>query len=235
MLWSKKSTIQRDKEKEIDALKDQDQVYLVLFHDIIVVSVFFFFCFKNNSLILNFSILFGVFFSRSSILKPKLKTLNSLVVCCLLFVVVVFVVLVIVICLCQELLHCRIIISLLSLLLLLSIEVLLRHKLFGFFCFTKYSLSFLFLILYSLSLIKSLSIFYYINFLLFFVFISYIFQLLCPHCPHFFHSYYLKFSLFTIYIYIHLQIIKHQLPTISLFFLSRLTRFIKNNSLNQSH
>lgn len=183
MLWSKKSTIQRDKEKEIDALKDQDQVYLVLFHDIIVVSVFFFFCFKNNSLILNFSILFGVFFSRSSILKPKLKTLIVLffVVCCLLYLVVVFVVLVIVICLCQELLHCRIIISLLSLLLLLSIEVLLRHRLFGFFCFTKYSLSFLFLILYSLSLIKSLSIFYYINFLLFFVFILYIFQLLCPH------------------------------------------------------
>lgn len=136
---------------------------------------------------------------------------------------------------CQELLHCRIIISLLSLLLLLSIEVLLRHRLFGFFCFTKYSLSFLFLILYSLSLIKSLSIFYYINFLLFFVFILYIFQLLCPHFFSFLLLEIFIIHYIQIYIYIHLQIIKHQLPTILLFFLSRLTRFIKNNSLNQSH
>ena len=41
MLWSK-NQLYRDKEKEIDALKDWDQVYLVFFNDIIVVSVLFF-------------------------------------------------------------------------------------------------------------------------------------------------------------------------------------------------
>lgn len=54
--------IERDKEKEIDALKDWDQVYLVFLQWHNSSLCFFFFCFKNNSLILNFSILFGVFF-----------------------------------------------------------------------------------------------------------------------------------------------------------------------------